>query len=136
MKILIDTNVALDYMAARQPHYHNARRLLLIPPDVCAKYISVKQLADLFYLAKKAGKPRADAMSDLVKLSRIARVISMTGEDFMGAVASEMIDFEDALLAFCAKRHGLDYIVTRNAKDFSHSPVEALSPADFLGGME
>ena len=36
----------------------------------------------------------------------------------------------------CERRHGMDHIVTRNAKDYAHSPVEAVCPADFLRGMQ
>ena len=43
-----------------------------------------------------------------------------------------MRDFEDAVQAYCAKRHRIDYIVTRNVKDFVNSPVKAISPEDFI----
>jgi hypothetical protein len=41
-------------------------------------------------------------------------------------------DFEDAVVASVAARQGCDVIVSRNAVDFSASPVRAISPADFL----
>ena len=47
-------------------------------------------------------------------------------------LASDMTDFEDALLACCAKRVKADYIVTRNKVDFKLSPVTPISPEDFL----
>jgi hypothetical protein len=39
---------------------------------------------------------------------------------------------EDALLAACAKRGNMEYIITRNVKYFSGSPVKAILPDDFL----
>ena len=41
-------------------------------------------------------------------------------------------DFEDALQYFSAIQSGADCIVTRNAKDFSFSEIEVLTPSDFL----
>jgi predicted nucleic acid-binding protein len=39
---------------------------------------------------------------------------------------------EDAVVAATAARENADFIVTRNAGDFTKSPVPAISPADFL----
>ena len=43
-----------------------------------------------------------------------------------------MTDYEDALLAYCARRHRVDYIITRNVKHFAGSPIVATLPGDFL----
>jgi hypothetical protein len=43
-----------------------------------------------------------------------------------------MDDYEDALLACCARNWEAGCIVTRNTKDFANSPVRALTPEDFL----
>lgn len=43
-----------------------------------------------------------------------------------------MRDYEDALLATCAKRRKLDLIITRNLKDFAESPIKAVTPDDVL----
>ncbi len=41
-------------------------------------------------------------------------------------------DFEDAVVASVAARHGCDFIISRNAVDFSGSPVKTISPSGFL----
>jgi len=43
-----------------------------------------------------------------------------------------MQDFEDALQAAAAVACNADVIVTRNLADFRKSPVQAVSPKDFL----
>lgn len=45
---------------------------------------------------------------------------------------NEMKDYEDALVAECCARNNVDIIVTRNKKDFAHSPVPALTPREFI----
>ena len=135
MKILLDTNVALDYLSAREPFFEASRNVILIPPKLCRKFMSVKQMADIAYLIKRAGKSNNDVSSELIRFSWIVEVIDLTREDFIKAVHSKMKDFEDALLAYSAERCDIDYIITRNAKDFALSPTIALSPLDFLSNI-
>jgi predicted nucleic acid-binding protein len=40
--------------------------------------------------------------------------------------------FEDALQNECAMRANSDVIVTRDVKGFAASPIQALSPAEFI----
>ena len=41
-----------------------------------------------------------------------------------------MPDSEDARIAHAAERQNVDFIVTRNKKDFAHSPVPAHTPTE------
>ena len=70
-----------------------------------------------------------NALYDLMDLLDI---VDVTRRECIAALNLPMSDYEDALLACCAKNWGAEYIVTRNAKDFSLSPVEALTPDHFL----
>ncbi|MBO7121918.1 MAG: hypothetical protein J6V90_01375 [Treponema sp.] len=56
----------------------------------------------------------------------------MTPKDLRFAFTGAMPDFEDALQAYCAKRYRIKYIITRNPKDFSLSPVKVIEPSEFL----
>lgn len=44
-------------------------------------------------------------------------------------------DFEDAVVAAVAEASGCRYIVTRNNKDFTGSPVPAVTPTQFLTSL-
>lgn len=54
----------------------------------------------------------------------------------MDALAAPMKDYEDALVAACAARNKIGYIVTRNIKDYEQSKVPAILPDDFLKMVE
>lgn len=41
-------------------------------------------------------------------------------------------DFEDALVAMCAKRQGVDLIITRNIKDFKNFDINVFNPETFI----
>ena len=78
-----------------------------------------------FYLKGKA-EPffrRTLGFVDVVPLDRAAT---------MRALDLPMDDLEDALQAVGAVRFGADYIVTRDLRDFTNSPVPAIPPAGFL----
>jgi hypothetical protein len=48
------------------------------------------------------------------------------------AMGFPMTDLEDAFQAAAALAFDALYIITRNIKDFKHSPVPALTPVQFL----
>ena len=48
------------------------------------------------------------------------------------AIASGMVDFEDAVQVACAESQGLDVIVTRNQEDFQTLNVGVVSPEILL----
>lgn len=52
------------------------------------------------------------------------------------ALHSRMTDYEDAVLAFASNLVGASAVVTRNTKDFRHSPVKAVDPVEFLSAFE
>ncbi|MEG6566304.1 PIN domain-containing protein [Thermoanaerobacterium saccharolyticum] len=59
-------------------------------------------------------------------------MLDVTGFDCKKALKLPMEDYEDVLLAACAKRRKMECIITRNIKDFVNSPVRAVLPGDFL----
>ena len=52
--------------------------------------------------------------------------------DLTKAVDLEFPDYEDALQSVCASRAKVNYIVTRNIKDFKNSAVPAIKPSDLF----
>ena len=59
-------------------------------------------------------------------------LIDTAGMDCRRAISSEMSDFEDAVMAESALRSGMDYIMTRNSRDYRRSPVPICTPGELL----
>ena len=59
-------------------------------------------------------------------------IVDLKPEDIVNAVESDMSDYEDAVIAATAKRNRIDFIITRNTKDFKESPVPVLTPSQFI----
>ena len=133
MNVMIDTNVILDVMGKREPFFqHSASVLMLVAQQNLSASITANTITDIYYLSKKFIPNREEIKRALLNLMDLLNVVEVSGTDCMKAFDFGMNDYEDALLAQCAKRNKATYIVTRNTKDFEDSPVEAIAPEDFL----
>ena len=117
-RILIDTNVVLDFLFEEEPYYGNAKNIMTeISNGNVQGYITASMATDIFYLLqKKNGK--TFALNALGNLLLVLDVLTVYRDDVFDALHSGWADFEDALQAHVAERNGVDAIVTRNVKDF------------------
>jgi predicted nucleic acid-binding protein len=132
MKVLIDTNVALDILLSRQPHYLSAVRIYgMAESNTIECYISASAITDIFFLAKSylGKKPTKEALKALLRVFRPATV---TDNDIFYALTLDWDDFEDSVQFAVAYSFSADYIVTRNVKDYSSSSIPALTPEQFM----
>jgi len=133
MKLLIDTNVILDALMDRKPWVRSAEAVLLACADEKAKgCITASTFTDIYYMLRRHLRDREQTKQALLKLLSVVEVLNVSGMDCEKAFDLPMIDYEDALLSYCAKRHRMDCIITRNPKHFAGSPVAAVSPEEFL----
>lgn len=66
------------------------------------------------------------------KLLEIVKVCSVTNNDILIAFQKKANDFEDCLVATCAKSIHCDYIITRNKRDFKDFDIPVFTPAEIL----
>jgi predicted nucleic-acid-binding protein len=88
--------------------------------------------ADIAYILKRSYLGTQDTRRALANLLELFEIIDGHPQDCLQAINSTMPDYEDALIAFAAKRNDVDFIITRNKRDFVHSPVPALTPEEFV----
>ena len=128
MDLMIDNNIVLDHILNRKPHAEKSRLVCLLGITGEARtFISVNMLTDIFYVLRKVhGSERAQEI--LENELSFLQLVGISPEDTKRALAKRWPDFEDALVAECASKIHADYIITRDKKDFSRSPIKALSP--------
>lgn len=132
-KILIDTNVLLDYLLEREPFFEEAKKVILSCTDGKIKgCVAAHSMPDMFFILRKDynAKERREVLLNLCKIFDVegidkAKLIS-------GLENENFLDFEDCLQMECAKSYGADYIVTRNISDYAASEVKAVMPKDYL----
>ena len=133
MKLLIDTNIILDALMAREPWAASAEALLLaIAEEKAEGYITANTFTDLFYILRKHLKDKNQTKQALLSLLTTINILDVNSTDCEKAFDLSMPDYEDALLAHCGKRHKVETIVTRNKKHFENSPVKAITPDESL----
>lgn len=140
MVILIDTNVALDFLTMRQPYYDDARNVIRSCADEQIQgYIAFHSLPNIFYILRK-GYSEIDRRNMLKKLCFVLQVTGASHEKVCDAIdRNEFSDFEDCLQDECAREVSADFIVTRNTEDFKHSQTKAITPQkllEFMSGNE
>jgi len=132
LKVLLDTNVILDVWLAREPFWRDSAKLLgLVESQKIEAIVSPTSVTTLYYLAHKVlGDAKARSLVD--SLLRICAIGEMYKSTFQSALGNQTKDYEDAVLVALAEAQNLDYIATRNLKDFRNSKVQALEPAELV----
>ena len=132
MKVMVNTNVILDVWLAREPHWKDSARLLgQIEQGKIRGMLCPTTVTTLHYLAKKVlSEKQARALVD--KLLNLFELGTLTPLVFRDALNSKIGDFEDAVIEAVSLASGVDWIATRNLKDFKNSRVAAREPASSL----
>lgn len=133
MRLMIDTNVFLDVLTKREPFYANSKAVLeLCESKKIYGFLSASSITDIFYLIRRQLHSVDLAYKALGSILDIAKVLTVTNDDILNAYIQRAPDFEDCLLAMCAKANQCDAIVTRNKKDFLTFGVTLLLPEELL----
>lgn len=133
MRVLIDTNIILDWLMARSPFYANAERIMkeCFFGDL-EGYVASHTITNLFYILRKdfSVKERKEL---LLLICSYFQIISEDKAAIISVLRDENCkDIEDGLQMMCASLQNLDFIVTRNISDFQTSIVPAVSPEKFI----
>ncbi len=133
MNIIVDTCVIIDALQQREPFVIDAQSLCLaVAKGDVSGFIPAKSVADIYYIMHRSIHSDADTRNLLKKLFMSFGILDTTALDCRNALTSPVSDFEDAILAETAYRNGVDYIVTRNTKDFTRSVIPVITPTEFM----
>ena len=135
MRVLLDTDVVLDFVLERTPYVEAAAQLL----ELHAKgryqgFISSITPINVFYVGRKAvgaGKARL-SIADLLATLEVCPVTQAT---LISALDSSFSDYEDAVQHSSAAASGLDAIITRNVRDYKNATLPVFSPTGFLAKL-
>lgn len=132
-RILVDTNVLLDYLLTREPFYEDAKEVVISCVDGRAKgCIAAHSISNMFYILRKdfSISERREVLINLCSIFDVEGIDKV--KLLEGLQNDEFSDFEDCLQMECAKAYRAEYIVTRNIDDYKVSEVKAILPKDYL----
>lgn len=157
-RLLLDTNVLLDYCDGSRPRCHEAVCLI----STAVKYghellVSPTSLKDVFFILERTLKQRArgadpsrvlteqtsNAINQVVwsYLESVCEWVTPVGID-MGDIwmarkhKAVHRDFEDNLVVAAALRAGADFLVTNDARLMLESQANAVTPATAIAIIE
>ena len=133
MRLMIDTNIFLDVLTQREPFYADSKAVLeLCESKKIQGFLSASSVTDIFYLVHRQLHSAELAYQALGSILDIVKVLTVTNDDVLNAYITKAPDFEDCLLATCARSNKCAGIVTRNKKDFLEFGVLLYSPEEIL----
>ena len=133
MRVLIDTNIVLDFLLQREPFFQDAELLFqAIDAGQLIGYVTATTLTDIFYISRKHTRSVEQARQAVSETLTAMVVCPIDRAVLESAFNSGLVDFEDAVQIFGAVAQGLDAILTRDNKGFLSSPVPVLSIQELL----
>lgn len=132
-KILIDTDVILDFFFDRKPFSENSAKILsLCESRKINGFITPVILSNVYYLLCKTSK-HEKVIEKLKLLISIIEILVINKESIVQALNSDFKDFEDALQNYSAELNkNIDIILTRNTKDYIKSTLAVMTPDIYL----
>lgn len=135
MKIFVDTNVIIDYLADRAPFADDAEAVV----DVCVSDGNEGAITGLsacnavYILGRTIGRREAELI--VKKVASLFCFLPIDPAVIKANLGAEHPDFEDSLQIAAATAWGADVIVTRDRDGFANSPIKVLTPAEFLSSL-
>lgn len=136
MKVLLDTDVILDVLMDREPFSAPAAELLSLGESGQIEiFVTVISVSNIYYLLRKRFNHKM-IMIQLKKLLSFVEICQIEKSSVIIAIDSKFKDFEDALQHFSAlDKPKMDWIITRNTKDYKFSEIKVSTPQKFLDSL-
>ncbi len=131
-RAFVDTDVILDLLTQRTPHFHFATLLFTFAEKKkIILYTSPSVFINAFYILRKH-LGIAEAKKALMRLRLLLHVIDADEKIIDLACLSDFSDLEDAVQYYTARQHRLGTLITRNIKDYKVKDMIIQSPETYL----
>lgn len=131
-RLLLDTNVLLDFMIEKRPESGYAVDIFRLCANGAAKgMVGAASLKDIYYISQKylgeqAARNFVRAFIAAFDVAPVDKALCAT------AVDSDEPDFEDGLVRAAAEDNSADFIISRDTKAYGRSKVRALTPREYV----
>ncbi|MFN5345990.1 MAG: type II toxin-antitoxin system VapC family toxin [Bacteroidota bacterium] len=131
-KLFVDTDVVLDLLSARQPHYKFAAELFsLADMESIRLYVSSLTFANVHYVLSKQ-LSATESRKLLLRFKTLVTVLPVNDKIIELALSSSFADFEDAIQFYAAIENNISILLTRNLKDFKKATIPVMTPQQYL----
>lgn len=136
IKAYIDCNILLDWLLDREPFSsYSAKIIELIEIRKIIGLVSPLTLANAYYvISRELNKKIADEF--IQDSLRIFSVPGVSLKNVTEAISNKFKDFEDDVHTSIAAENSVDFLLTRNKKDFKTDKFKVLDAEEFLRLIE
>ena len=139
MKILLDNNIIIDWLAQRPEFYEDALKIVQLAYDRKAiECVTASSMTDMYFVLKKEAKQGVDIQDALKQMLTLITVLPVTAQDINNALELNWSDFEDAVQYSVAVSNEVDFIISRDSR-FTNKPdldIPLMDPVSFLDYLE
>lgn len=131
-KIFIDADIFLDTILDRKPHSEFSNELLSrCEQKEIAGHTSSLIIANIYYIIGKISSHKK-AIDAINKIRTIINILPFTDKEIGESINADFADFEDGVQCFISLNNKVDFLITRNTKDFIKSKISVLTAQEFL----
>jgi predicted nucleic acid-binding protein len=133
IKVFLDTNVFLDLLLERGEFADASEKILRwCEEGELTGVTSALNIANIYYIVKKQ-KSKSETKKVIRNLLGFIGIANTTKKDLLLALDSSFDDFEDAIQYYSALNiDDINFIITRNIKDYNHSTIPVITSEDFV----
>ena len=122
-KVLIDINIILDILNKREDHESAARIFDLCTKKILKGFLCSHEITTLSYFMEKFKYSIEKSQFIINKLLDVFSIIPATEKILRDSLQSGIDDYEDAVIESSARQEEVEYIITRNIKDFKDGKI-------------
>lgn len=132
-KLLLDTNIIIDFLAARKPYDEEASKIISLgEKGVIQIGTSALSIANTNYILSRQTNAKS-SRNILDRFKVLIEIYSLNETIIELALNDERFtDFEDGLQFYSALENQCTAIITRNKKDFKKSTIPVFTGEEFL----
>ena len=131
MKVLVDTNVFLEYFLRRENYRDVDKFFLLAAKQYNQTFVTSMSLRDIGYtLHRYLHDERKTREAQLQVYGMVSKVVGVSADAAIDSLYSDAKDFEDALQVRAAEEAMCMAIVTFNKRDYQKANIPVFTPME------
>ena len=130
-KLFIDSDIIIDLLAKRENYLDAAQLFAALQEKAVRAFTTPIVLANVDYIISKYASS-AKSRKALKNLRKSIGVLSMDEGIVDKSLESSFSDFEDAMQYYAAEAQEMDFIVTRNKRDYRKGKITAVNARELI----
>ena len=136
MKLFLDTNIVIDFLSGREPFADDAIALFQLADNHEVELVvSDLTLVNTVYVLQRLHNPIESIYEALNNIRPLISIVPIGESVFDMCLQHRSNDFEDEVQYFAAVNAEVDYIVTRNKKDFDFGDEAVVTPKEMFSRL-